>query len=96
MPTKSLLNTSGTYEIITNKTADTLKLTIILDKDWAKQLGLSTNKFSIQDRLADLDQQERLLEEKLWAAIQKTAQPIKATDYYYPEELFSKDDQRTP
>ncbi|HHU33384.1 MAG: hypothetical protein ACOX1Y_01270 [Zhaonellaceae bacterium] len=88
MPTKSLLNTSGSYEVITNKTENSIELTLILDKSWAKQLGLPNNKFVINEPNTNDDQHERQLEEKLWATISETAQPVKITDYYYPEEAF--------
>lgn len=90
MPTKSLLNTSGSYQVLTNKTDDAIELTIVLEKDWAKQLGLPTNRFFIREPHADMTQHEDWLEEKLWANIREAAQPIKTTDYYYPEELFQK------
>ena len=48
MPTKSLLNTSGSYEVITNKTENSIELTLILDSR-AKQLGLPNNKFVINE-----------------------------------------------
>jgi hypothetical protein len=90
MPTKSIFDISGSYEVRTKKTDDVVELTLVLDKTWANQLGLDTNEFFIHEPNANMAQQEYWLEEKLWTNIREIAQPKKITDYYYPEEFFQK------
>ena len=90
MPLKSLYNTSGSYDIKTERTKDAIEITLILNPTWAKQLGLTTNKFFARELSSDMPQQEHWLEEKLWTNIRELAQPIKVTDYYYPAETYQK------
>lgn len=89
MPIKSLFNTSGSYEVRTAKNNNSVELTIVLDKTWAKQLGLPTNKFYTREPDTGLELHEDWLEQKLWAEIAEAARPIKVTDYYYPTDVYS-------
>lgn len=88
MPTKSIFNTNGSYHIETTKANNYIELTLTLDKNWAKQLGLPNNKFYIRDVDTGFELHEHWLEQKLWAEISESAKMPKITDYYYPEDVY--------